>query len=215
MSDAPDATPPDPQPTDMGPEPLPDTARDVQRDALALARSDARLNIAIAIGMAAATAFTVFGMFFARGRSVPRESNYSLIIQFAVIDVVAIVAAIRSGQRYRQIRAAVATDTVAPDEDLVPAPQPPQKHLFMIGSRPIILILVLASLGFQWQSRRRVTTGPIVFRNASITTSTGFVEEGMTVAVADGRIVFVGHSDDAIPAYLASARRIDELTSLV
>jgi hypothetical protein len=199
-------------PTD--PAPSPDVARDIQRDAFALARSDAWLNAVIAMGMVAATAFVAFGMFFAESRNAPRDSSYSLIIQFAIIDVVAIFAAIRSWRRYRQLGAAVATDTIVTDEDVAPAPMPPPGHLFMIGSRPVILILVLGSLGFQWQ-RQRATTGPIVFRNASITTNTGFVEERMTVAVANGRIAFVGHAEDSIPLSLTGARNINANTALV
>lgn len=206
------ATPSEPQPPEMEPEPSPDVARDIQRDALALARSDAWLNIAIAVGLVAATAVVAFSTFFVGGPGQPRERSYSLVIQFAIIDLVAIVAAIRSWRRYRQLSTAVATDTIAPLETATPTS--PQRHLFMIGSRPIILLLVLASLGLQWQSRRNVT-GPLVFRNASITTNTGFVQERMTVAVADGRIVFVGRAEDSIPSSLTGARHIDAMLALV
>lgn len=202
----------DQQPTDGGPELSPEVARDIQRDALALARSDAWLNIAIAVGMAAATAFVAVSM-LAFGRNQLRERNYSMVIQFAVIDVVALFAAIRSWRRYRQLRLAVATDTIAPAEDVVPAPRPPQGHLFMMGSRPIILLLVLASLGLQWQSRRRAVSGPIVFRNATITTGTGFIQQNMTVAVANGQIVYVG--DGRQMPIMTGARQFDARAALV
>jgi len=84
-------------------------------------------------------------------------------------------------------------------------------------SRPVFLFLILplVALGYQWYSNRIGTKGPIVFRNASITTSTGFVQERMTAAVADGRIVFVGRAEDSIPSSLFGARHIDAMSALV
>lgn len=79
----------------------------------------------------------------------------------------------------------------------------------------LILMVLLLALGYRLYTRRAGATGPIVFRNASITTSTGFVQERMTVAVAGGRIVFVGSADDSVPLSLAAARRIDAMSALV
>jgi len=79
----------------------------------------------------------------------------------------------------------------------------------------LLVLLFLLALGYLLYARRAGTTGPIVFRNASITTSTGFVREGMTVAVADGRIVFVGTAEDSVPLSLTTARHIDAMSALV
>lgn len=198
-------------PPDLAPSA--EVARDIQRDALVLARSDAWLNIAIAVGMVATTMFVAFGQWFGGFRRTPHESNYSLAIQFAIIDVIAIVEAIRCWRWYRQLSAAVASDTIAADTIAEPTTLR-QRRLFIIGARPIILILLLGSLGLQWQ-RLRGTTGAIVFRNASITTNTGSVEERMTVAVSGGRIAFVGHAEDSIPSNLTGARTIDANTALI
>ena len=74
---------------------------------------------------------------------------------------------------------------------------------------------LMVVLGYHFYTARFSTTGPIVFRNASVTTSTGFVQQRMTVAIAGGRIAFVGRADDSIPTRLLGARHIDALGALV
>lgn len=82
----------------------------------------------------------------------------------------------------------------------------------VVGLVWFVLVLVL---GYHAYTTRFSTTGPIVFRNASITTSTGFVRERMTVAVANGRIAFVGRTEDSLPRTFFRARHIDAMTALV
>jgi len=212
MSDVSEILPPDdtaPVVAEIG------VARDIQRDALALARSDAWLNIAIAVGLVATTVFVAFGMFIVAGRGIPRERNYSLVIQFAIIDVVTIINAIHSWRRFRRLREAVETDTIAIDPADAIAMQSSSRRFMVLGSRPIVLLMVLAALGLQWRTSRLATTGPIVFRNATIMTSTGFLQDHMTIAIADGRIVFVGAAGDEEPRSVSGARRIDALEAQV
>jgi len=78
-----------------------------------------------------------------------------------------------------------------------------------------VLLALVVVLGYLLYARYRSTTGPIVFRNASVTTSTGFVQERMTVAVSGGRVVFVGRAEDSIPLSLTRARHIDAMNALV
>ncbi len=205
-----------PPPDDSGSATVsPEVARDVQRDALVLARSDAWLNLAIAIAMSVATAFVAASMFFTLGRIQLRESGYQLLARFALINVIAIVAAVRCWRRYRQIAAAVASDTVVTDAAGAELPQLPRRDFFIAGAAPIILLALLMILGLEWQRTRHGATGPIVFRNATIVTSTGSVQEFMTVGLANGRIAFVGGADDPLPSALARARRIDAMTAMI
>jgi imidazolonepropionase-like amidohydrolase len=68
---------------------------------------------------------------------------------------------------------------------------------------------------YRYYVTRYSPTGPVVFLHATLTTSTGAVQERMTVAVANGRVVFVGDESAPLPASLSRARRIDALNAWI
>lgn len=76
------------------------------------------------------------------------------------------------------------------------------------------MALLLVALAAHWYLTRVAPGGPIVLRNATITSSTGMLHENMTVIVTDGRISYVGEAGESAPLLLG-ARRLDALSALV
>lgn len=186
--------------------PSPGVARDIERDAIELAIRDVWINGTIALAFAVGFGVMLFARLIPfRG---PVELNDSFQpAQCALFAIYAGVSAWSNWRHYRRMAAAEAADRVADDVPIVPT----QQHWLVNRSRQIIFTLLMLGLGYQWYRSRHADAGPIVFRNATISTSTGSLEENITIGVADGRIAFVGAANDPVPSRLSGARRIDAL----
>lgn len=191
----------------------PDVGRSLQEDAIIVTRYNMRLNLACAAGLGLFS-LVVFAatLMSLRGRAFP---NVFAPVSLLLAAVGALLAGLSERRAYLKMLAAKEAGLVAPDPYDQSRTVVVERHWLVRTVRPLILIFLLGALGYRYWSLNSAATGPIVFRNASVTTSTGFVQERMTVAVADGRIVFVGRAEDSIPSSLTRARHIDALNALV
>lgn len=99
------------------------------------------------------------------------------------------------------------TSTFA-DADVDPPAPSRRRLLFNIGW--IAFGFAIVWFGYLWFIRPK-PDAPVVFLHATIVSGTGELQSDMTVAVADGRIVFVGEPGVTVPASLSRARRVDTL----
>jgi hypothetical protein len=216
MADILGITPP-PEPQD--PDTLsPDVTRDIQRDAVQVALHDTWFHGVLSATFWAAT-LVMLWLDSTRPLRLSAQIRPALPIQFAAFGVLSLFAAISAWRAYRRMRAADAAhgfdgdDAMAPGRNWQKWPEP--RSWVFRRSRTVILVLLLLAFGYQFVTRIRPVTGPVVFVNATIRINTGAAEEDMTVAVANGRIAFVGKSGDALPPALANARQLDAGRSVV
>ncbi len=205
-----------PPPESQAPDTLsPEVTRDIQRDAMRLARQDAWLNGLIGVAFFAATVL----MIWLSNRRPLRLSDAirpPLHWQFAGFALASLFAAFDAWRAYRRMRAADEASTFDSADALFSGRRWPEERSWLSRrARMIILALVVLSFGYQYMTRLRPIMGPIVFLNATIRTNTGSTEANMMVAVADGRIAFVGKSGDPLPAALAGARQLDAGSAVV
>ncbi len=194
-------------PIGMGPELSPEVARAIQRDEVVLAQSRARFNLILTLVISAALAFVSWGSMIP-GVQVPLMSA-AVSFRLMIAMLCGIALTVQSWREYRKARAILESVEFTSSE----TPHRPSV-VVRYGSRFLVLLL-LAFAGHSWWVARGSSTGPIVFRNATLMTSTGFLQEHMTIAIADGRIAFVGAAGDEEPRSISGARRIDALEAQV
>ena len=192
-----------PPPEEQGPDTLsPEVARDGRRDAIRLALHDMWLNGLMGFAFLGATVLMTW-LSYRRPLRLSAAVYPPLPWQFGFLALLSCLSAVDAWRAFRRMRAA--------DAAL------PHRSWISRRSRQIILVLLLVGVGYQVVTRRQPINGPIVFLHATIRTSTGFPQQNMTiaVAVAGGRVAFVGGSEDELPASLSGARRLDAGSAMV
>lgn len=211
MSEILGITPPPEEPAALSPG----VARDIQRDTIQVALHDVWFNSMIGVAFLAG-AIVMLLLDYMRPAQLADRTGLPLAWEFGLAAVFALWSACDAWRAYRRMRAADAAGGIAP-VDLATRPDAihPERHWLSRRSRQVILVLLLVAAGYQWYATRRPITGSIVFHNATITTGTGFVRQHMTVAVADGRIVYVGDGRSLPRLGLDGARQFDARAALV
>jgi len=203
-----------PPPEEQGPDTMsPDVARDIQRDTIQVALHDVWFNSMIGLAFFAG-AIGMLLLEYLRPAPLADRAGLSLAWQFGFAAVFGLWSAFDAWRAYRRMRAADAAGGIEPIELATRAEAfHPERHWLSRRSRQVILVLMLLAAGYQWYATRRPVIGPLVFYNTTITTGTGFIQQHVTVAVADGRIVYVG--DGRALRITAVAREFDARAVIV
>lgn len=194
-----------------------EAARALQLDRMRVALYDARLNTLIVAGFVAAVGAALY--IVGRREALTLADLSVMLWALVALTFGSILAAAGAWRAYLRMRKADEEQTI--DEQSAQLLDGPRTAHVFGGSwisrraRPLLLVGTLLSLAFQVYMSYVPNGAPIVFRNATISTGTGFLKENMIVALKDGRVAFIGESGTSLPAGMSRARRLDAHGALI